>query len=452
MKKLKELSKTNVKVELIPHAEFKQKLQLIFASGEIPDLLQTDGINSTEVAPAIDAGVLLPLNDLIDKYAPNMKKALPKEAWQYGTVSKDGVIYGIPTLEPAPYGGASFIRKDWLDKLGLPVPKTLDEFVTVMKAFRDKDPNGNGKQDELPWSAREKFRFGDAFFGAYGVNPEGWKLVNGELVPNFILPEMKAALDFHRMLYAEKLFDNESFVQQGKDWDAKIRGKGIVGFWSHSAQEAQLWSAEVKKNSPDANVVPIPSPVGPDGKGGYLIRSVVNPKTWVISKSAKNPEEIIKFMDFFFTEEGQRLVTYGIEGDNYTMENGKIKYKYPSASDATAVQEEIARQEWFRFTGPTYLSDPEFMKNKPENEKVVQALEISKKEGRVNDGDGIPALPTLKTRPELKFDGLWLEFAAKVITGKESSDGFDKFVADWKKRGGDQLIKEATQWYNQSKK
>jgi putative aldouronate transport system substrate-binding protein len=60
----------------------------------------------------------------------------------------------------------------------------------------------------------------------------------------------------------------------------------------------------------------------------------------------------------------------------------------------------------------------------------------------------MPALPTLSTRPELNWDGLWLDFAAKVITGKESVDKFNDFVADWKKRGGDQLIKEATDWYN----
>ncbi|WP_168735641.1 extracellular solute-binding protein [Cohnella fermenti] len=448
MTELEKAAGVDLDVELIPHADFDQKLQLIFAGGNLPDLIETKGINTSQVEPAVAAGALLPLNDLIDRYAPNMKKALTEEEWKFGTISKDGVIYGIPTLEAAPHGFVSFIRKDWLDKLGLPVPQTLDEYVTTLRAFRDNDPNGNGKADEIPYTARKEFKSGDIFFGAFGVNPDGWTLADGKLTPNQILPQMKDALAFYKMLYDEKLFDAEAFVQEGKDWDAKIRGKNVVGFWQHSATEAELWASETKKNVPEAVVVPVAAPVGPDGKSGGLIRSTIADKAWVIPKTAKNPEAILKFLDFFFTEEGKKFTTYGIEGDNYTVSGDSIEYKSPSTADE--IQEEMARQEWYQFTGQNYLTNEEFMKNKPNNELVVQALEISAKEGVVNDGAGMPALPTLQSRPELGFKGLWLEFAAKVITGKESIDNFDKFVADWKSRGGEKLIEEATAWYNAS--
>lgn len=81
---------------------------------------------------------------------------------------------------------------------------------------------------------------------------------------------------------------------------------------------------------------------------------------------------------------------------------------------------------------------------------IVDAMAIANNEGRINDGLDIPAMPTLQTRPELAYDGLWMQFAAKVITGEESIDGFDQFVEDWKKRGGNEWIKEATQWYNET--
>jgi putative aldouronate transport system substrate-binding protein len=93
-KKLREISKTDVTFELIPHAEFDQKLTLLFAGGDLPDLLQTHGINQPTVAPAVDTGVIIPLNDLIDKYGPNLKKNISKEAWDFASVSKDGKFTG----------------------------------------------------------------------------------------------------------------------------------------------------------------------------------------------------------------------------------------------------------------------------------------------------------------------------------------------------------------------
>lgn len=78
-KKLREISKSDVTLELIPHREFDQKLTLLFAGGDLPDLLQTHGINKPEVAPAVDTGVIIPLNDLIDKYGPNLKKIFQKK-------------------------------------------------------------------------------------------------------------------------------------------------------------------------------------------------------------------------------------------------------------------------------------------------------------------------------------------------------------------------------------
>jgi putative aldouronate transport system substrate-binding protein len=449
-KKLREISKTDVTFELIPHAEFDQKLTLLFAGGDLPDLLQTHGINKPEVAPAVDTGVIIPLNDLIDKYGPNLKKNISKEAWDFASVSKDGKIYGIPTVNATPNGLVMMVRKDWLDKLGLKAPKTIDEYMDMLRAFRDKDPNGNGKKDEIPFTGREKLAFTETFFGAYDAIPLDWKLENGQLIPNLIRPQMKQALASYRKLYEEKLLDNEVFVQKGAVWDAKIKAQGIAGLWIHAPRLADKWSNEIKSGSATAQLEIIPSPVGPDGKGGHSIGSTVGNNVWVIPKTTKNPENIIKFLDWFYSDEAQKFLTYGIEGKDYTLESGKIKYNYP------AKQEDIYREEmhlsWLRMVGPLHLSDTEFMKNRPAGDLVLKAIDIASKEGRKNDSLGMPSLPTLQTHPELGRDGLWLETAAKIITGKDPVDSFDKFVEDWKKRGGDQAIKEATDWYKSTHK
>lgn len=456
VKKLEELAKIDLQLEPIPHENYSQSITLMFASGEMPNLLQTKGINTPEVAPAVDSQNLMPLNDLIDQYGPNLKKYVPKESWDSARVSKDGKIYGIPQENPIRNGTVTYIRQDWLDKLGLKTPKTVDEYIEVLRAFRDKDPNGNGKQDEIPFASRAKFSFGQAFFGAYDVAPSMWKYVDGQLVPNFIRPEMVDALKLYKQLYEEKLIDNEFFVMQGKDWDAKIKGAGVVGMWAHAATYPDKWENEIKANVPTAKVSAIPSPVGPSGKPGGAdeIGSTVSDYVWVIPKNTKNAVEVIKFLDWYYNpdnKEKDNFLLYGIEGDNYTVENSQIKYKAPTNADETGA--EFMHQGWLAFTGQKkYLTDETFIKSKPGGEKILASMKVAQAEGLVNDGIEMPAMPTLQARPELKHDGLWLEFASKVITGKESIDKYNDFVADWKKRGGDQLVKEATEWYKSKSK
>lgn len=456
VKKLEKLSGVDLNLDVLPHENYEQSMQLLLAGGELPDLLQTKGINTPEVAPAVDAGALMPLNDLIDKYGKNLKKHIPKESWDSPRVSKDGQIFGIPQENPIRNCCVTYVRQDWLDKLNLEVPKTVDEYVEMLRAFKTKDPNGNGKQDEIPFSARANFAFGHQFFAAYGVMPAAWSHEDGKLIPNFIKPEMKEALEVYQTLYKEKLLDNDFFVQQGKDWDAKILGAGNVGMWAQSSAAPDAILQKLKANVPDAEIAIIPSPVGPSGEPGgiYPLGSSVSDFVWTIPADTKNAEEVIKFLDWFYeegNEEADRFFLNGIEGKDHQVDGKEVKYNYPETN------EEIGRQamyhQWIHFTGPKkFLTDEEFIKNKPNGELIYHSLSVAEKEGVIDDGLEMPALETLKARPELAYDGLWLEFAAKVVTGKVSADNFDKFVAEWEKRGGKDLIEEATKWYESKPK
>jgi putative aldouronate transport system substrate-binding protein len=449
VKKLRELSKSDVKLELIPHQEFSKKLTLLLAAGDLPDLLQTYGINTPEAAPAVNNGAFYELNDLIEKYGPNLKKKIPQSTWDSPMVSKDGKIYAIPSENYLQNSQVVYVRKDWLEKLNLKAPKTVDEYVDMLRAFKEKDPNGNGKADEIPFSGRQNFAFSEAFFAAYDVIPGGWKYENNQLVPNFIRPQMKQALELHRKLYQEQLMDNEIFVQQGKDWDAKIKGAARVGMWLHDPGYPDKWQSDVKQNEPKAEIVNIPAPTGPDGKGGMLIGSPVN-MAWTIPKSNKNPEAAIKFLDWFYSDEAQKFNVYGLEGEDYTEESGKINYKYPTNVDE--INKENMHVMFLSMAGPSYLANDSFMKGRKDGDLIANAIQLSKSEGRKDDGLGMSLPPTLQSKPELGKNGLWMETAAKIMTGKEPIESFDKFVEDWKKRGGDQIIKEATEWYNAQNK
>lgn len=446
VKKLEELAQTNLDIDFIPATDFDQKLNLLLAANEkMPDLLEISSINSSVTSPATDNGAFMELNELIDQYGPNLKANIPQSIWDSPLISKEGKIYAIPVLAPATINHVVYMRKDWLDKLGLEIPKTVDEYLQVLLAFRDRDPNGNGQKDEIPFSGRKDFNFAETFFGAYDVNPGGWKYINNQLVPKFILPEMKEALKVYQYMYKEKLLDNEMFVQEGKDWDAKIKGVARVGMWIHDQAYPDKWQTEVKMGDPNAQIINIPAPVGPDGKGGAESASPIR-SAYAIPASSKKAVEVIKYLNWFFTTEADTFLTYGIDGVDYTMNNGKIEYKYPSNLDE--INKENMHLMFLQFTGKPAGKTKEFLSGRANGDLIVKAAEIASKEGRTNEAIGMPNPSIIVSQPELSRTGLFMEAAAKIVTGQEEIDSFDKFVTDWKARGGAKAIEDATAWYN----
>lgn len=158
----------------------------------------------------------------------------------------------------------------------------------------------------------------------------------------------------------------------------------------------------------------------------------------------------MKFLDWFYSDQAEQFMTYGLEGEDYTINNGKIAYKYPTTPDG--INKENMHLKFIRITGPSYVDNKVFMKGRNEGELISAALDVANAEGRKNDGIDMPLPPTMQSHPELAKNGLWMETAAKIIIGTESVDYFDKFVEDWKKRGGDQIIQEATKWYDSNVK
>ena len=147
-----------------------QGMRMHIASGELPEAMKVVDLQyGTEL---IEAGVLLPLDDLLPKYAPKLWNSIPEEIWNVvRSMASDRKIYYVPDRPPLYWSRAGFIRQDWLDRVGLPVPTTRDELVEVYKAFRDQDANGNGDpNDEIPVSGREGMRWLDDLFTIHGVS------------------------------------------------------------------------------------------------------------------------------------------------------------------------------------------------------------------------------------------------------------------------------------------
>ena len=193
-------------------------------SGEkLPDILLGDtGINADAQYLYGRQGIFEPLNELIDKYTVNVKRILEDyPIYEMTSTRADGNIYAVSQYNECYHCMASqkmYINMKWLDTLGMDVPETTEEFREVLRAFKTRDPNGNGKADELPMSGvgGDWHSNIDGFLMcAFIYNDSGNRLnlENGKVVPAFTQPEFLEGLRYINSLYEEGLIDKEMFVQ-----------------------------------------------------------------------------------------------------------------------------------------------------------------------------------------------------------------------------------------------
>lgn len=453
IKELSRLSGYNLNFEFLGHGnDFTQQMTVRFASGELPDLIRTDSINSTMHPGALEKGVFEDLTPLIEKYGKNLKAKIPEEAWKSPRVSKDGKIFGIPTLSALPASRVVYIRQDWLDKLGMPQPKTIDDYLKFFEAVKKEDMNGNGDpNDEYGFYVRENLIYSNLFFTQFGADPGTWYLKNGKLEPGMIQPEIKDAIKFWKSLYDNGYINPNLFTNKAADWEAGIKqGKG--GVWLHDVTNYNTnWGIpEFYANEKGAKVSMLEAPQGPKGKGispqGDQIYFV-----WVVPAKNKNAEDVVKFLDWAWSDEAEEFFALGIKDYNYKIENGKPVWNLndPANKDNDA---SVFYQLSINPRGDGRML-PRLLEVIPNSEAIKEGIKTAAANVFPNDGLHMPTLESLKTHPELTpgtgAGTLFLDMFAKVITGKENVDtAFDQFVAEWKRRGGDAAIKEATDWYN----
>ncbi len=216
---------------------FVEKRNLAVASGDLPDAIIDAGYSDYDLLKLAKDGTIVPVEDLIEKYMPNLKKVL-QDAPEYKSMmtAPDGHIYSFPWIEELGTGKESiqsvdcfpWINVEWLNKLGLKMPTTTDELEKVLIAFKTKDPNGNGKADEIPMSfminkGGEDLAF---LFGSFGLG-DNWDHTvvsnDGKVIYTAADPGYKEGIKFFNKLYKEGLIDVEAFDQ---DWNTYLaKGK-----------------------------------------------------------------------------------------------------------------------------------------------------------------------------------------------------------------------------------
>ncbi|WP_010273447.1 extracellular solute-binding protein [Paenibacillus senegalensis] len=449
IKALSEISGYDLSFEFLGHGnDFTQQLTVRFASGDLPDLIRTNSIDSTMHPGALQQGVFHDLTDLIEEHGPHLKERIPAEAWNSPKVSQDGKIYGIPTLLSLPATHVLYFREDWLEKLNMDIPQTMDEFLAYFEAVKNEDLNGNGQNDEYGFYIRENLSYGNVFFRNFGASPDQWYLRDGQLIPGMILPEMKDAIAFHKELYDKGYINPNLFTIKSADWEADIK-QGKAGMWMHSIPNYMSnWQPGNFVNQPDVKL----AVAGPPEGGGLSAEGDQIYFVWVIPSQVDNPEEIIKFLDWAWSDEADSFFSFGIEGVNYTEENGSVQWD-PTAPANLDNDASVFYQLSINPRGDGRMNQS-VVDVHPDSEILNQGIAVANDATVANDGIHMPPLESLKTHPELAIGTnsgtLFLDMFAKVVTGNADLDeAFDSFVSEWKRRGGDAAIQEATEWYNE---
>ncbi|RVX42726.1 putative aldouronate transport system substrate-binding protein [Nonomuraea polychroma] len=309
-----------------------EKRQISLASGDYPDLYLliswVDQFNRAELLKLSKQGVILPLNDLIAKYAPNIQKALEANpAYKTLATAPDGKIYGLPQWNDCfhcSYQGKFWINSAWLKKLGLSAPKTTEEMRAVLRAFKTKDPNGNGKADEIPLSSSTADMILPYFMNSFIYDPESSEatvptlaLNNGKVQFQPVQDKWREGLRYVASLYKEGLIDPGAFTQNRDGLKAKGDNADEVIVGAATMLHPAILVTLGQKDGRDEDYDAVPPLTGPDGVAYTSYRPASVPgASFVLTNKATEQDQIaaIKMLDYIFTDEGHLEGEFGKEG------------------------------------------------------------------------------------------------------------------------------------------
>ena len=303
---------------------WNEKKSLLFASNKLPDAFYGQGIlTDIDIMKYASQGMLIPLNDLIDEYAPNLKAILDENPqYRKQITAPDGNIYSLPTineLNPTTHDKL-FINKTWLDNLGLEVPTTPEEFEAVLQAFKDQDANGNGDpNDEIPFTFRmsssdpyNRQQGIQSLFGTFGQLDDIYHFVvnDGEVVYTPTTEPYKQAISWFHSLYEKGLIDKEVFTHDFNVYVAKIQDPGkIVGMflgWSGNATAAE---------NKDDYIAMAPL-VNTNGEQIWrtVDAKILSKGSFAITNQAEHPEVLMRWIDESYDLETSLEICQGLIG------------------------------------------------------------------------------------------------------------------------------------------
>ncbi|MFH5183375.1 ABC transporter substrate-binding protein [Paenibacillus sp. TAB 01] len=413
---LEQKTNTHLDIDWVPINDYMNKVNIVLASGKIPEVLTVTEVTAPNVVDAINKGMFWELGELLGDFSqyPNLKNNVPESAWKL--MRYNGKIYGLPRTRP-PITAADHIRKDWLDKLGLPMPKTMDELLVTLKKVVDSDPDGNGKKDTIGMNFDESYR---TAFG--GITPEF--TADGGLYPKELTNAYTAMVDWYRKAYSEGLMSQEFAVMKDSQYYSMF-GSGLAAFYRKNPWHQYGLEQSAKKVQPGAQVEYVPYLTGPNGTtavaspgfyGGLFIPKDV-PKEKV--------ERILKFYDLVASAEITDYITYGSEGIHHKVENGaKVMTEQGKKEiNNTTIEPFVLKLDpWSKTDSP--LAPQEInLKNREKLKPLAEAVKIDPY-SVINSPSWVTQWP--------KYQGEFTNMRTQAIIGKISMDDYKAYIEQLK--------------------
>ena len=436
----------NLKVTALPSNEADQdvKISAAAAADNLPDIFMVRRETWLRLA---GQGLLAPVDDLYAKMPTRTKVQYDADSIGFTTI--DGKSFGLASPGSIAKNEGVLIRKDWLDKLGLAVPKTTAEFMNVMKAFTYNDPDGNGKNDTYGYGAFIEInnyeeglgRRLDPWFGAFGVAGT-WNLTKADFGLNVRKSAYYEAMAFIKSMLDEGVMDPNWLSYKKDDFRAAWK-QGRFGIMreQNAAFAAQSNYAPFDKNFPNGQWIVVEPPMGPVGKASVGVYTQAY-RIYALSDkvTAAEKDAIARLLEWMSSDEGYFLLGWGVEGVNYTLKDGipvatgvpNAEYAFTGAKGQPVTQlrnmvfyngqvELISRY-------PTYKAEV--------SGRTMSALdvlfEMQKKAWTPNiGGDTLPP-------PSTDLKRFYEQGVAEFLTGRRvlTKANWDAWVAEFDKLGG----------------
>ena len=415
-----------------PWASWPDKLNAMIASGDVPDVFVGYGImdGPTYKRWAHD-GILLPVSDYAAPY-PSLSAYLSRFKDQ--TVDSTGKLYSIPVEDYVDH--VLMIRGDWLEELGLPPPKTIDELYATAVAMRDR-------YHITPISSSPAHTSGffwlNFLFYAYGSAWDDWvETSDGTYVPSWIADGSRDALEYIHRLYHQHLLDPDfPTLTDGQKEERFANGKaGIV-----ANGDLPGFRAALAKASPKARLVVLPPPSGPKGQGMWGLNGYFSSVMIRKGLDGQRRDKFLAFMDFLHSKEADELFTYGVSGVDYRRGPTPGSHEpLHLASDGVATP--LASSEPsinLRFLGALEWRWMPSWDSSYSDEQT--AVEIGKRYSRPSRFPYV-ILPTATQRGQQLQDFVFGSYVKMVLSADPVAAQWDGFVKQYLDLGGRQLIDE----------
>ncbi|GGD47016.1 extracellular solute-binding protein [Paenibacillus nasutitermitis] len=432
MKIIKEFTNADLEVMWVPGSAYTDKLNASIAGQDLPEVVmaRTGSNSNSAFVNAVRSGMFWEIGPYLKDY-PNLNAMLSD--LEANTLI-DGKMYGIRKYFPQARDGIIY-RKDWLDKLGLEEPKTVEEVIKVARAFTTQDPDGNGRNDTFGFGVTSGVA-GFSLFNSWYGGANRWEFKEGQMVPDHYSDAYLQTMKLYKEFYDENII-NQDFPVFTNGFD--LLNKGKAGMYLGPLDDLTVRFGDLAKSNPDAVLDVIGRVEGPGGARvatmGTLPTLFVFPKTSV--KTEERLKQVLGFMDKMADPQMQDLFVWGIEGVHYQLKDGK-----PERTDASKFTADFSDLDMIRYDEGNKAREG----NMPDNFLKAKQAQIDNLAIAVpNPAQSLISDTNIEKGSEI--GKIISDARTKFIIGELDEAGWKSAIESWKKNGGEQIIKEFTEEY-----